>query len=249
MSAHDKDASQREWWLNCKDDPTTMMLVLPSEVSRRKLGLFTVACCRKVWHLTGGTFAGHTLRNLEHAVEGVGSWLFPLLNSLGALPARPNLSPRQRAVTAVWHACQMARTEAFLVTHNVIRAAEEAQDALAAEAEAMALAEGVLLSVASARYCKAWQGERERQVRLFRDILGNPFASRHLDPCWLAQHGGRVQSIARVIYEEGRFSDMPILADALEEAGCENAAILSHCREPGEHVRGCWVIDLLLGKA
>ena len=57
-----------------------------------------------------------------------------------------------------------------------------------------------------------------------------------------------IQSIAQAIYEEGRFSDMPVLADALEEAGCDDAELLSHCREPGEHVRGCWVIDLLLGK-
>src|SRR5262245_4523174 len=57
-----------------------------------------------------------------------------------------------------------------------------------------------------------------------------------------------IQSIAQAIYEEGRFSDMPVLADALEEAGCDDAEFLSHCREPGEHVRGCWVIDLLLGK-
>jgi hypothetical protein len=50
------------------------------------------------------------------------------------------------------------------------------------------------------------------------------------------------------MYEERDFAGMPILADALEEAGCNNADILAHCREPGVHVRGCWVVDLLLAK-
>jgi hypothetical protein len=50
------------------------------------------------------------------------------------------------------------------------------------------------------------------------------------------------------IYDERAFDRLPLLADALEDAGCGDAAILSHCREPSEHVRGCWVVDLLLGK-
>jgi hypothetical protein len=55
--------------------------------------------------------------------------------------------------------------------------------------------------------------------------------------------------IARAIYDGRAFERMPILADALEDAGCGDADILRHCREPGEHVRGCWVVDLLLGKS
>jgi hypothetical protein len=54
--------------------------------------------------------------------------------------------------------------------------------------------------------------------------------------------------LAQVIYDERRFADLPILADALEEAGCTNTDILDHCRLPGEHVRGCWVVDLILRK-
>jgi hypothetical protein len=55
-------------------------------------------------------------------------------------------------------------------------------------------------------------------------------------------------AIAERIYEERCFDAMPVLADALQEAGCEVPAILDHCRQPGEHVRGCWVVDLVLGK-
>jgi hypothetical protein len=54
--------------------------------------------------------------------------------------------------------------------------------------------------------------------------------------------------MAQAIYEGRRFADLPVLADALEDAGCADAALLGHCRGPGEHVRGCWVVDLLLGK-
>jgi hypothetical protein len=57
-----------------------------------------------------------------------------------------------------------------------------------------------------------------------------------------------VTALAQSIYDQRRFADMPILADALAEAGCTNADVLNHCRQPGEHVRGCWVVDLLLGK-
>ena len=68
---------------------------------------------------------------------------------------------------------------------------------------------------------------------------------RRRDPNWLTP---TVQSIAAAIYEDRTFDRLPILADALEEAGCTNADVLLHCRRPGEHVRGCWVVDLVLGE-
>jgi ATP-dependent Clp protease ATP-binding subunit ClpA len=69
-----------------------------------------------------------------------------------------------------------------------------------------------------------------------------------IDPAWLSWNGGTVAKIARVIDEEDRWDDLPILADALEEAGCTNEDILSHCRQPGKHTHGCWVLDLLLSQ-
>ena len=59
--------------------------------------------------------------------------------------------------------------------------------------------------------------------------------------------GGQELGLARAVYDAGDFSRLPILADALEEAGCADADILGHLRGPGPHVRGCWVLDLLLG--
>jgi hypothetical protein len=61
--------------------------------------------------------------------------------------------------------------------------------------------------------------------------------------------GGTVPKLAAAIYEERAFDRLPVLADALEDARCADAAILGHCRSGGEHVRGCWVVDLVLGKA
>jgi hypothetical protein len=80
------------------------------------------------------------------------------------------------------------------------------------------------------------------------EIFGNPFRRVEFDPAWLTSNGGCVLKVAEGIYEERRLQDVPILADALEEAGCDHADLLAHCRQPGEHVRGCWVLDLLLGK-
>jgi hypothetical protein len=70
-----------------------------------------------------------------------------------------------------------------------------------------------------------------------------------INPIWLRWNDGTVVKLAQSIYDERRFTDLPILADALEDAGCADADILAHCRGPGPHVRGCWVVDLLLGKS
>jgi hypothetical protein len=83
------------------------------------------------------------------------------------------------------------------------------------------------------------------ECSILRDIFGNPFRPVTLDPRWLT---ASVVDLASAIYEERAFERMPILADALMDAGCDNDDILNHCRGDGPHVRGCWVVDLLLGK-
>jgi hypothetical protein len=84
------------------------------------------------------------------------------------------------------------------------------------------------------------------QAVLIRDIFGNPFRPALIDPVWLT---ATAVSLAAAIYADRAFDRLPILADALEDAGCTNADLLSHCRQPGEHVRGCWPVDWLLGKS
>jgi hypothetical protein len=78
-----------------------------------------------------------------------------------------------------------------------------------------------------------------------RDILGNPFRPVPFGPRWRTSD---VNGLARSIYGDRAFDRMPILADALMDAGCADEQFLSHCRGAGPHVRGCWVVDLVLGK-
>jgi hypothetical protein len=83
------------------------------------------------------------------------------------------------------------------------------------------------------------------QCAVFREIIGNPFRRVTLDPSWRTS---TVLALAESIYADRAFDRLPILADALQDAGCENADLLDHCRGPGPHVRGCWAVDLVLGK-
>jgi hypothetical protein len=92
--------------------------------------------------------------------------------------------------------------------------------------------------------------ERCRQANLVRDIVGNPFCPlRGIDSGWLTSHDATIAHLAAAIYHKGRFLDLPVLADALEEAGCTSPDILDHCRQPGEHARGCWLVDAILGRS
>ena len=82
-------------------------------------------------------------------------------------------------------------------------------------------------------------------TQIIRCIFGNPFRPVTLDTSWVTS---TVTTLARTMYETRDFSAMPILADALQDAGCSEDQVLSHCRGEGVHVRGCWLIDLLTGR-
>ncbi len=103
---------------------------------------------------------------------------------------------------------------------------------------------GALCEHKSVRYA-AYRAEQTAQSRLVEDIFGNPFRPTAFDPEWRTS---TVVSLARGIYEERAFDRMPILADSLQDAGCDNDTILSHCRGQEQHVRGCWVVDAALNK-
>jgi hypothetical protein len=99
-----------------------------------------------------------------------------------------------------------------------------------------------------------WSNEQWRIVRdelrvplasIVRDIFGNPFRPVSFSPDWRTS---TTVAIAQGMYELRDFSPMPLLADALQDAGCEVSEIIDHCRGPGPHVRGCWVVDGVLGK-
>lgn len=94
-----------------------------------------------------------------------------------------------------------------------------------------------------------WQSTRKRVENdyplLLREIIGNPFRAVSLPVTWLTP---KVVAMGQQIYDDRAFDRLPILGDALEEGGCTNAEVLNHCRGPGPHVRGCWAVDLVLGK-
>jgi hypothetical protein len=112
---------------------------------------------------------------------------------------------------------------------------------------------GVLVEVAMAVAIEAGQAFNDAlyaqevfaQVVLIRDIFGNPFRPVAISPEWRTD---TAVALARQMYESREFGAMPILADALQDAGCDNDDILNHCRSEGPHVRGCWVVDQILGK-
>jgi len=97
-------------------------------------------------------------------------------------------------------------------------------------------------------WTSAFKEELAEASRLLRELVGNPFRPVRVEPAWLRWNDGAVVKMAKAIDDAGRFADLPILADALEDAGCDNADLLSHCRTAGGHAAGCWAVDLLLGK-
>jgi hypothetical protein len=103
-------------------------------------------------------------------------------------------------------------------------------------------------SAADEEWTMRHQGERTAQAGLIHEIAGNPFRQVSINPDRLYRDDGLTTKLAQALYDDKAFDQLPVLADALEEAGCRDLAILSHLRGPGPHVRGCWVVDLILGK-
>ena len=91
--------------------------------------------------------------------------------------------------------------------------------------------------------------EKDLHCTLIRDVIGNPFRIGPLiADAWLAWNNAAVVRVAHTIYQQRAFEQLPILADALEDAGCDDADLVGHLRSPGPHTRGCWALDLVLGK-
>ena len=93
---------------------------------------------------------------------------------------------------------------------------------------------------------RAIESEATDLCRLFRCVCGNPFRRVAFAPMWLTSN---VRSLAEGVVAERAFDRLPILADALQDAGCEDAELLGHCRGPGPHGRGCWVVERVIGRA
>jgi hypothetical protein len=217
-------------WLT-STDAKALREQLRGKVTDRKLRLFMVACCRHVWHrLCDESRAA--VEVLERFADGRAT-----LEELKAAKAAAN----------------EARTRYFLIsraTYNGARAAAWATAEVNGTTTPFVLTLAVLLSTAEAATdetdtSRALTLAGEAHCSLLRCVFGNPLRPVVPDPGWLTS---TVVALARRIYEQRAFENLPMLADALEDAGCDNADVLEHCRNRSvAHARGCWVIDLLLG--
>jgi hypothetical protein len=220
-------------WLTCTD-PAPMLAFLQGQASDRKLRLFAAACCRHVWHLLADERGRRAVEVTERYADRLATGAELAAAEAAAKEAYPPGGPAWDAPCAAWMAAWGAADAAA-------RGASW-QAAQAADTHAAQVFAGVAAPDAGRRAARA------AHAALLRDLFGDPFLPTPFDPSWLAWDGGAIRNLARGIYEERAFDRLPILGDALEEAGCDSGDILGHCRQPGEHARGCWLLDLLLGQ-
>jgi hypothetical protein len=220
---------------------TDLLRVLPG---RRKARHFAAACCRRVEHLVRFPALAALMGKVEDYAEGR-----VRIGELLAEKRRVELTDRpETAEPTVWDV--------------VYRGAHRLGDSrLLRPTPADRLAHGACLKAAggnSAEAVDCWESAAEAaanagadlyaelavQADLVRDLFGNPFEPVGFDPAWRTSSA---LDLARSAYASGDFSVLPILADALQEAGCDDPAVLGHCRDAAVHARGCWVVDAVLG--
>jgi hypothetical protein len=211
-------------WLACTD-PQRMLEFLRGRASDRKLRLFACACCRRIWHLLYDERSRGAIEVAERYVDGMANdEMWSTCQRLAA-DARDDGG----GARAAWHALTTAEDYALRTAYAAARYPREQ----------MVWALGVAV-------------ERSIQGSWLRDIIGNPFPPVSLDPSWLTSDVG---ALAQAAYEQRELPQgtldparLAVLADCLEEAGCRDDQVLGHLRGPGPHVRGCFVVDLLLGR-
>jgi hypothetical protein len=227
-------------WLAC-EDPTQMLKFLsqptgdysvleflPERASQRKLRLFCVACCRTVW---------------DHITE---SELREAVDLSEAFADDWSVRPKLIEVSRVVNDMGMEDWSRGFVGIPMTMGLWERSSAVWEASKEKVRPEGVAAKVALVAGEERDDGPTSRiNAAHLRDILGNPFRTVAFSPEWRTD---TALSLARQMYESRDFGAMPILADALQDAGCDSEDVLNHCRSGGVHVRGCWVIDLVLGR-
>ncbi len=230
-------------------DPYAMLDYAAGKVSGRKLRLFACAGVRRHWdQLCHDARPRAAVEVSERFADGLAT-----AEELAAarVPAVMAATDAPFFSAPAYEAASLAADEVvgemavhgFLVPiHRVLRACHQmavragAYEGVPGRDEQQAQKEAV-----------AW--EDRAQCAALRDVAGNLFRPVALDPAWLARAGGAALLLARLIYDNDQFGDLPFLADALEDAGCTDEQLLAHCRAPGAHRRGCWAVDLLLRRA
>ena len=212
-------------WFTCAD-LMQMMDVVRGRASERKLRLFAVACCRRLWQEITAEQSRAAVLVAEKFADGQAT--------------NQELESAANAACAVWDAEFQSGDDgsckpmASMAAYNVAIPMEwwgGAPSFVAPWVLAQELAPDPV-------------SETQAQCELLRDIIGNPFHLRTPQPV----SDQSAIDLAQDIYLHGRFDQMPFLADVLAKAGQADAAMLAHCRQPGPHVRGCLALDSLLGK-
>jgi hypothetical protein len=233
-------------WVACADPERMLAFLVPRErgrparVSDRKVRLFEVACCRRIWPLiTGGPWREAVVLAERYADGEVGD----RGRRAAASKARPTQMlmglPTLNAGVAALRTTEKTCGKTYFLGNA------SAAVAYAANRSDRPFAQGV-------RYRAARSTEMNAQVGLARCVFGNPFRPVTMAPAWRTPD---VIGLAQAAYENRILPSggldqqhLTILADALEDAGCSDRALLDHLRGPGVHVRGCWAVDALLGK-
>jgi hypothetical protein len=232
-----------EEWLACAD-PKPMLVFLRGKASDRKLRLFACACCRRIWHLLIDERSRTAVEVAERFADGK------------ATKKERKGKTTKRELKEAYSAAHMAI--GFDSEWNLVSSGPTVFAAVAASSAADDIAFWAAAFAAdNVRYAAGKATEEEKTSRwltgVLRDISGDPFRLIPFQGSWLTPH---VTSLAQATYDDrqlpsGLFDNqrMGVLADALEDAGCTDEQVLVHLRGPsGPHVRGCWAVDLLLGK-
>ncbi|HKB36326.1 MAG TPA: hypothetical protein VKD72_07730 [Gemmataceae bacterium] len=217
-------------WLACKD-LQPMREFLRGKVSERKLRLLLCACCRSLWDQLIQEWSRTAVEVVEWHIDGGATDTLLWAATRGAREAWERVVDEQPS-------CAGYAAAAYAATLPIERGGDAPP--LPADQDSH----------------MAWDRmpvqNRVIGAALLREIVGNPFRPVFLDSTW---PGSPVVALARAAYTERGLPSghlepdrLAVLSDALEEAGCDNADLLAHLRGPGPHVRGCWVVDLLLGK-
>jgi len=250
---------EAEWFAERKQ-PLALLAHVGRKVSARKRRLFACACCRRIWHLIDDWRCRGTVGVAERFADGLAT-----SEELAGAEAQARAGAQELLGVGgrddgAWacHALCAAKAGMTSTGNGAVNAAGIAVRAVQWGAFSEALRQGQARFDIIANQDRFGDEERAEQCRLMRAILGNPFhplpprkgkrAWEQQKRSWLERNDGLARTLAEGIYDEQRFEDLPILADALEDAGCTETTILEHFRGPGPHVRGCWALDLVLAK-
>jgi hypothetical protein len=232
---------ESEWWST--DDPVAMLFCVEAAASGRKLRLFACACCRRVWNeFVPPLVVGAVELAEAFADGGVGESVLARVRGVVTEHAAAAARSSGQGYLSYGYPAHVGRAAAAAAAPVPREAAHRAGVSAAHAANDSSPWDTLPRSYSDPEFVL----ERAAHADLLRDIFGNPFRPVRIKPAWLTSD---VLALARGIYADLAFDRMPILADALQDAGCDHDEVLAHCREAREHARGCWLVDALLGKS